>query len=249
MPERYLVRTGYRSRATPAYDNDSNNGTVWQPDVYQIAARVAETVGAGRIIDIGCGRGAKLVEHHPQFKLTGLDFSSNIAHCRASYPFATWIDHDLEEAKDLPLAVADLQEAVIVCADVIEHLVAPERLLTALVQALRCAHALVISTPERELTNGIRDDGPPRNPCHVREWSLREFQALLTSSGLLYQSLGLTRSNDLTDEARTILAVVTPNQQMLDQIVPIVIDLEAGPSRHTVAWTRFMRAMRALTRP
>ena len=248
MPDRYLVRTGYRSRANPAYDNDRDSGTVWQPDVYQIAARIAKSLGAGRIIDIGCGRGAKLVEYHPRFKLTGLDFSSNIAHCRASYPFATWIDHDLEQTNDLPLSAADLEEAVIVCADVVELLLAPERLLAALVRALDGARALLISTPERELTNGTRHDGPPRNSCHVREWSVREFQALLTSSGLIYQSLGLTRSNDLTDQAHTILAVLAPNQQVLDEIVPIVIDLEPSAPQHSVGRTRLLRAIRALTR-
>lgn len=248
MPDRYFLRSGYRSRAAPAYDGDAARGVTWQPDVYELAGNIARSLGSRRIVDIGCGRGAKLVAHHPEFDVIGLDFFSNIAHCRASYPFAAWIEHDLERQIPLPITPSDSEDAVIVCADVVEHLINPEHLLAGLFQKLEFAGAILISTPERELLSGVRSLGPPRNVCHVREWSLREFQALLVANGFVHYSLGLTRSNDRTDDPHTILALVTPNRERLAELTPLLIDFSAASPRHHPARIRLMRSLKTLIR-
>jgi hypothetical protein len=245
MPGPYFTPAQYQSRSKPSYDTDSGN-VVWQPDVYDLTARIGDAIGASRLIDVGCGRAAKLVGHRPRFDLTGIDIATNIDHCRTTYPFATWIEHDLEEAGPLPIDLVDLRESVVVCADVIEHLVAPENLLGALAAALQVAPAALISTPERGLTSGIRHLGPPRNQCHVREWSIREFQAFLNSAGLVHQSLGLTRSNDRADQPHTILAIVARDAKILAEILPIAIDFEVGAPKHNSAWIRTARAATAL---
>ena len=138
----------------------------------------------------------------------GIDFGSNIDECRRRYPTRTWTACDLDAPHHLPVAPADLARAVLVSADVIEHLVRPEHLLASLREALGWAPLLVVSTPERDLTRGIVDVGPPDNPCHVREWNLAEFACLLEHHGLAPARMGLTRSDDQYHATYTIMAVI-----------------------------------------
>jgi len=248
MPDPYRVRGDYRARPEPAYDDDPDDGVVWQPDVYRTAADVAEAVGARRIVDIGCGRGAKLAAQHPRFEILGLDFGTNIAHCRETYEFGTWVEHDLEGPGVLPVEPELLRDSIVVCADVIEHLVSPELLLEKLRAALEHAAAVLVSTPERELWAGIRDSGPPRNRCHVREWSMREFGWLLRSHGMPYHSIGLTRSNDRTEELHTMLAVIGPTADAVDGMLPAIIDASPpSPRRHPML-IRLARTVRIALR-
>jgi SAM-dependent methyltransferase len=184
---------------------------VWQPDVYSTAARVAERLGAQRIIDIGCGDGQKLAELRSRFDLYGIDFGANIEACRRDYDFGTWIEHDLDSDEPLPIPRPGDRRAVVVCSDVIEHVIHPARLLLKLQTALESGCALIVSTPERELTSGAHDLGPPQNPAHVREWTLEEFGAFLRWSGFASGQVGLTRSNNRHAGRHTILAVLYPN--------------------------------------
>ena len=115
----------------------------------------------------------------------------------------------------LPFSLDQLSGAVIVCADVIEHLVRPEILLRNIRAALDQADAAILSTPERSLTWGARHTGPPPNVAHIREWDLREFSAFLASEGFAYGSVDLTRSNDRDRLKTTILARVFPDEARL----------------------------------
>ncbi|MGI8828261.1 MAG: class I SAM-dependent methyltransferase [Candidatus Limnocylindria bacterium] len=248
MTDRYWLPRRYTSRERPRYDDDTSSGVAWQPDVYRAAAAVARTVGAHQVVDVGCGRGEKLVALHPGLGLIGIDFGPNIDHCRSAYPFGTWIEHDLEEPGPLPLLDDQLRGSVIVSADVIEHLVAPERLLEKLAMALGLAKVVLLSTPERELWSGVRDGGPPRNACHVREWSIRELGQLLRTAGLPNHSIGLTRSNDRTEELHTSLAVITADSETLDKVVPTLVNMEPPPRRHSAARIRIARLLRVAIR-
>jgi hypothetical protein len=106
------------------------------------------------------------------------------------------------------LPVADVSGGVLVCADVLEHLRFPERTLRRVREALdRGADAFVLSTPERDLAEGLGHPGPPRNPAHVREWNTAELQRFLESHGL-DGLFGLTRSNDYLDQLHTTFVVV-----------------------------------------
>lgn len=93
-------------------------------------------------------------------------------------------------------------------AGVVEHLVHPEHPLNSLRAALERAPALILSTPERDLTRGIADAGPPHNRCHVREWNLPEFVRLVVHYGLPPSRIGLTRSDDQSSVMHTMLAVI-----------------------------------------
>lgn len=216
----HCIREGYISRSMPDYfvDIDPETGLICQPDVYVDAARVARILGATRIVDVGCGNGFKLVELHPEFELVGIDFGANLETCRRGYPFGTWLEHDLDVESPLPLTDAQLRGSVIVCSDVVEHLVRPELLLRALNRALEHVEAVVVSTPERELTWGVEHNGPPPNPHHVREWSASEFAAFLESEGLDTGDITLTRNNNQHNQLNNILALLYPDAARMRRV-------------------------------
>lgn len=210
----FFLKSGYVARAHPDYFTDQPEDNItWQPDVYPFAANFAEKVGSTKIIDIGCGRAlklAKLYEQHLEWEFTGIDYGVNISWCRENWRFGTWIQADLECGTTRPATKLIIENAIIICSDVIEHLVNPVPLLRLLYKLLRRgAAAVIFSTPERDLTRGKTDTGPPANPYHVREWNLEEFRTLLEWAGFKLIHLGLTRSNDAGPDQRTILAVGT----------------------------------------
>ena len=207
----YCLPSGYRARIEPSYFADTGFEEVGQPDVYPEAASLARRLGTRKIIDVGCGTADKLVALHPEFEIVGIDYGPNIEVCRRRYGFGSWVEVDLDHGESL--GVRDFEGALLVCADVIEHLVHPERLVGMLSKALASgADALVLSTPDRELTRGPGDLGPPRNPCHVREWTGAELERFFSSMGLVGH-FGRTRSNDVVPALRTIFAVIPGSTQ------------------------------------
>ena len=201
----YFLKPGYRSRPEPEYFVDEDLNAVWQPDVYPETASLARLLGARKIVDVGCGTAAKLVALHPEFEVVGIDFGPNIEACRERYDFGTWIETDFDQESSL--GYDDIAGALLVCADVIEHLIHPERLVQLLRRAIdEGAVALVLSTPERELYNEPGNLGPPPNPAHVREWASDELRQFLASEGI-EGYFGLTRSNDVMPYMQTIFVV------------------------------------------
>ena len=208
--ENHGLPTGYVSRPKPVYYVDSpehRSGLIWQPDVYPVAANIARDLGAGTLIDIGCGRAEKLMALAGQFRIIGVDYGPNLDWCRREHPATSWVHVDLEHPDLWPLPDERVRDSVIICSDVIEHLMDPSALLANLQSLSRQAKAVVISTPERDLTHGVSHSGPPPNPAHTREWALDEFVVLLEHHGFTVQWAGITRSNN-ADEARKTLMVV-----------------------------------------
>lgn len=215
LPGPYFLPVGYRSRDRPLYDHKrQEEQTEWQRAVYTTAAWIGESLQSLRVIDVGCGNGEKLVDLYPRFEVIGIDYGENLRRCRERYEFGTWLEHDLDVDEPLPLS-AEVERSIIVCADVIEHLLRPERLLMHLREALEHADAAVISTPERVLTHGSREMGPPPNPAHVREWALDEFTALLSAHHFSSGIVGLTRTHAARRPRNTILATVFPSADRL----------------------------------
>jgi glycosyltransferase involved in cell wall biosynthesis len=103
---------------------------------------------------------------------------------------------------------------------VIEHVVDPAGLLTALRRLAKRAVAVLVSTPERVLVRGAEDLGPPANSAHVREWSLRELVALLGAAGLSPTFKGLTANNSRDRMKRTSLAIIEPPAARTIQSAP-----------------------------
>ena len=212
-PERYFVKPGYQSRESPTYFVDELPEIVYQPDVYPVAAAAARSLGASMLVDVGCGRAPKLLACAGDLDTIGIDFGPNLDHCRAHYPDRTWLDCDLDRPHRLPVSPGELRRSVIICSDVIEHLVRPEHLLASLRAALEEAPLLVLSTPERDLTRGLDDTGPPYNGAHVREWNLSELALLLEHHGLPLRRIDLTRSDDQRGALHTIVAFVAGDRR------------------------------------
>lgn len=212
-PETYFIRNGYRSRKEVEYFIDETDDTVtWQPDVYPYAATRAKEFGRDVVIDIGCGRAGKLASlayGYPDWTFIGVDFGDNFVWCRDNHPFGEWIEVDLESAERLPIDASLVRRSIVICSDVVEHLLDPAPVLSLVHGLLVEGGAVaVLSTPARECRSGYSAPGPPRNPSHVREWASDEFQALLTASGFEIRYAGLTRSDDASNGLSTQLLLV-----------------------------------------
>ena len=243
MPDSYAIRDGYTARPSPQYFADARQERTYQPDVYRDLGRIAARLGSARLIDVGCGNGAKLIGHREAFELVGVDYGANIEDCRARYDFGTWIEADLGSPGPLLQDTALLSGATLVCADVIEHVPAAEILVAKLAGALEHADALLISTPERAIVRGLGDPGPPRNQAHVREWTLRELGAFLRRSGLRHGTIGLTRPHDQTPLQQTIFAVYTRDAESLEAVEDVLIDapIAAAPPQGRRGRSRLRR--------
>lgn len=193
---------GYRSQL-PARYTPAPGGPTWQPDVIPLAAELADQRGARRLIDVGCSTAAKLLPFADRFDLIGLDLPDQLP----DDDRGTWIGADLEAPGPLPLTPGQLAGAVLVCADVIEHLEHPEHLARALAEACRHAAGLVLSTPDRDRLYGPGHLGPPRNPCHAREWTADELVGFLLGEGVPVTRKLWQRANDRTTEETTTVVL------------------------------------------
>lgn len=188
------IRDGYTAREKPAYFHDVQpDGKLWQPDVLAIATHVARKAGLKSLVDIGCGRGEKLLPYAGEFDITGFDYGENIQHCRNCIPFGRWFEHNLEEG----ISFFYPYTYVAICSDVIEHLIDPSRLIADLAKMDFSTSALIVTTPDRERVYGYDQRGPPGNVHHVREWTLRELQHYLRSFGLEARWAGWTLNNNV----------------------------------------------------
>jgi SAM-dependent methyltransferase len=228
MPSETWTAARYRRREKPEYPHQPNSRfqKQWQPEVYIAARALAAKLGASRIVDIGCGNGAKLVELARDRSTIGIDFGANFDRARERAPELDWRAHDLTSEAPLPVSAEEMKGAVVINADVIEHLPDPSPLLGKLRWAHEHAQLILLSTPERHLTRGLRDGGPPSNPAHIQEWTAREFGALLRGAGMPIHSLGLIRSHDRSDRVATILVAIATSYDLLRTVDEVLIDLD-----------------------
>jgi SAM-dependent methyltransferase len=155
------------------YFDDTEYTDEWQREVYDLARELAQKHGWRRILDVGCGSGYKLTRWFPspEFRTIGVDLPQTVDFLRGRYPDREWLAVDLER-EDMLRFRADL----IIASDIIEHLADPDLLLRFLASC-EC-QAVLLSTPDAAtlVARGERvAQGPPQNPCHVREWTTSEF--------------------------------------------------------------------------
>ncbi len=165
----YAIHPGYVHRNRAEYFDDTENSDEWQREVYEVARDLMRERGWRTVNDVGCGSGFKLVHILGEFETTGIDLPETIARVRRRYPDRCWLEGSFD-ALDVP--AADL----VICSDVIEHVEDPDALMQFLARCTR--DYAIISTPDRDLVYGWRNGhrfGPPENPCHLREWNMREF--------------------------------------------------------------------------
>ncbi len=211
----YGLPAGYNSRLLPEYFEDVlNDSYFWQADVYRLANLLARRKCITRIIDIGCGRGQKLVSLKDTFDVVGIDYRSNIEYCQSNYNWGTWIECDL----NTNIPNLDFKNSICINADVIEHI--PD--LTALIETLRNASKtaayVLISTPDRERLNQGTPNGMPANKSHVREWTRQEFTDWLKSEGLPVIWSGWTVSFDKQRDKRNTILVILSSSETIDDM-------------------------------
>ncbi len=194
----YFIKPGYRPNEVrgPSVDTEYWNARriqrsgYFQYGTYRIARRLLRGVQAARVLDLGCGTGVKaaelLIPHCAYY--CGLDQRSAVDYCRKTIAakHAEFRVEDLES----PVSRFDAPFDVIVCADVIEHLAHPERLLRYAAALLAEGGRLIVSTPERDVMHG-RDVLVSPNPEHVREWNRAELGAFMRACGLRVLDLRL----------------------------------------------------------
>lgn len=204
----YFLPEDYATRSDPIQFFDNGMQLVYQPHVYDLALFVARRCGAKRIIDIGCGSGAKLRPFSQEFEILGVDCAATIPLFRNTVPKAKSIECDLNSA--VPgISEGLFTDSVVICADVIEHLSNPDHLARYLAGISEIAPFVFISTPDRDRVRGWLDRGPPDNRSHTMEWSASEFVRFLRSSGFSENVLCGHTINTDNHQANTTLLVIS----------------------------------------
>ena len=164
----YFIKDGYKIRPDNMFYNDTNMKDEWQKEVYEYAREVFILNSFKSVWDIGTGSGYKLLKYFNEFETLGTDLTPTVDWLKQTYPDRKWSDSfDVFTGYDM-----------IVCSDVIEHIVDPDPLLDTIEQAK--PKLIVFSTPDRMLFDRGHD-GPPDNICHVREWTFSEFGSYIGS--------------------------------------------------------------------
>ena len=132
-----------------------------QTPISRYAARLARRKGLVPMVEIHSGR---------------------MSIARESVSERTRLDADLDDEAVWD-QVSDLKPRLVVCADVVQKVPDPRRLLSGIRHAIRDGGVALIATPDRSRLHPEAPMGPPSAPCHIREWSAEEFSLLLESCG------------------------------------------------------------------
>jgi len=171
-PENYFIHEGYKNRTEAIYYDDTGNTNQWQMEVYKFAREVLDQSKLKYVCDIGCGSAYKLLKYFGDCNTIGLDVAKTCEWLGAKYPGREWLELDFS-------TVPALQADVVIAADVVEHLLYPDQLMSYI--AALDPKYVVLSTPDRNLFRTGTHNGPPGNPAHIREWSFAEFEAYVAS--------------------------------------------------------------------
>ena len=191
---RYQIISGYRHRQHTAYFDDTGLKDEWQREVYLEAADLMIQHGFSTVYDVGCGSAYKLINYLGKYDTMGFDVEETVAFLRTTYPERKWMTGLVTEGIDK----ADL----VICADVIEHVLDPDSLLHFISEIGR--QYVVLSTPDRNLLcsqDRTPFFGPPENPYHVREWTFDEFSAYISE----YFDIVTHRISDLQQGTQMVI--------------------------------------------
>lgn len=172
MPSYFGIKTGYRHRKIELYWDDTTCTDEYQKEVYELARFYYDKFGYKNVLDIGCGSGFKLIQYFSDCNTVGVEVEATYEFLKQKYPERRWIN--VSNIAEIPQ-----NTDLIICADVIEHLLNPDDLLK-LISSIEF-DLLFISTPERKIYRGWLDYGPPQHVHHVREWNATEFKRYIGS--------------------------------------------------------------------
>lgn len=196
----FFIKPSYIHRDSCTHFDDTALSDEYQDGVYRHARTLADKMGLRTVFDIGCGSGFKLIKYFSDLTILGSEIEPTLGWLRSTYPEHAWIPSDF--ALKPPFS-PDL----IICSDVVEHLVNPNLLLEFI--ASLAFQRLVLSTPERNAVqmrqSGHLHDGPPQNPCHVREWSFTELRLYLSQYFYVIDHLLLQNPHESRADCQVIV--------------------------------------------
>lgn len=180
LKSNYFIKDTFKPRKTP---NIIYNGIYWnqkrlnspflyQYSTYKFCKKLIKKFQLHSVLDIGCGTANKLMNLiYPVCKnIYGIDRKNIIEYCKKIYNLGNFFADDIENSKLKLEKKFDL----IISADVIEHLIDPDKLLSIIKNYCHNDTFVVISTPERDILRGRNRNYSP-NKEHIREWNSLEF--------------------------------------------------------------------------
>lgn len=184
--ENYFIKEGYKINLK---DDGSRvlqytsvpKDTIYQVQCYKYAANLIKENDIKSCLELGSGSGYKLNKYIlPVCKdVYGIDLPHATEYCEKLYKDVKWINDDFDYVNP----TIDKKFDLIICFDVIEHLIFPESLLNKIKSYSHSGSRILISTPERDLVRGPQHSGPAPNEKHVREWNQQELVRFLQSQG------------------------------------------------------------------
>lgn len=164
----YFIDDNYKCRDEYAHYDDMEVQDKWQLEIYLHAYALMKKNNFHRVADIGCGSAYKLITYLDEFITIGYELADNVEILKKRYPGRDWRISDFESEEKFDVDV-------VICSDVIEHLVDPDCLIKYLLR--QNFKYLIFSTPDKNMVYASEQErlGPPRNPAHVREWNFYEF--------------------------------------------------------------------------
>jgi len=190
-----------------------NNPTQLLPDVYPFAAYLGRLFGCRYVIGLGETAAENLIDFHPEFEIIGIVNEANLRKYRGQYQFGTWLGLNETSSRGDLLADNILEQAIIVCTD-LDQLERPTDLLKILKSWLNHAPAGILTAAEKDLNAGTNCAGEEPQ-THPAKWSLATMEYLLQVSGLNVEFIGLTASDNVRCEKKTIIAVMTHDSHSL----------------------------------
>lgn len=172
--DNYFIPYTYSARTVYVHWDDTPMKDECQDEVYATANQLRLTHRYDRIADIGCGSGYKLIKYLSDCHTVGFEIEPTLSFLCKKYTNREW---ELVDFASTNPNQSDFD--IVICADVIEHLVDPDQLLNYINKMN--FHYLVISTPDRYLLGDAAQKGPPENPAHVREWGYDEFEKYISA--------------------------------------------------------------------
>ena len=166
----FKIHLNYKSRNQESFLNTENKTDEYQDMVYKYTYDVVLKNNYNKIVDIGCGSAFKLFKYFNDYEFIGYELKKTVNYLIKKHPNNIWVESDFN-------VEPDIKTDIIICADVIEHILNPDELLLWISKF--DVKDIIISTPNRDLLvkyRGISNDGPPVNPYHIREWSFNEFE-------------------------------------------------------------------------
>lgn len=190
MNSNYFIKPGYITNeinqtweeSPQEYWTDERlkSSLLYQYYVYQTVAILFKEHQMKRLMDVGCGPATKIKHFFTSLTndITLIDQPTVEPLIRQQLDDFEFISTDLGTI-ELEL---DVKQDMIICADVVEHLMNPDSCMKFIYSSLQSDGIAIFSTPERDFLRG-KDSNQCQKPSHVREWNSTEFASYLKSHG------------------------------------------------------------------